>query len=224
MTEIIFNFHGIGEPHSGVDPAEVKYWLSLEAYCRALEAIKALQADTGYDLSLTFDDGNLSDLTLAVPELTKRDLKATFYVCSGRIGMAEYLDAAHLQEMMQAGMTIGSHGVDHVNLRLMSATGLEHEAQSSRRVLEDICQRPVDTFAIPFGSYDRRVLAALKRANYHRVFSSDGGQASPRSWMQARQTLQFDWQEGNAILRNAQAAPVPARLKRVLTTWYKSWR
>ncbi len=224
MTHVIFNFHGVGEPPPHIDPSEVKYWLNLEAYCRALDAIQDLTSSTGQAVSVTFDDGNLSDLTLALPELVKRDMAATFFVCAGRIGLEGYLDGPALQELLQSGMDVGSHGVDHVDLRKTSNADLAREAGTSRKTLEDICQKTVDTFAIPFGSYDRRVLAALRRAKYRTVFTSDGGRASSHVWMQARQTLQFDWEEGNAIQKNLHAPAHRDRFKRLLLKCYKSWR
>lgn len=224
MTHIILNFHGVGEPHPHVDPSEARYWLSLQAYRRALDAIQEVTSHTGQSVSITFDDGNLSDLTLALPELLKRDMQAAFFVCSGRIGLDHYLDGPALQELLQSGMEIGSHGVDHVNLRHTSQADLAREAGTSRKVLEDVCQRTVDTFAIPFGSYDRRVLGALRREKYRTVFTSDGGRASSQAWMQARQTLQFDWEDGQAIQKNLHKPALQDRVKRLLLKCYKSWR
>lgn len=224
MTHVIFNFHGVGAPPPHVDPSEVKYWLSLEAYRRALDAIKDLQARTGQAVSVTFDDGNLSDLTLALPELVKRDMVATFFVCSGRIGLEDYLDGPAIQALLQSGMDVGSHGVDHVDLRKTSQADLARETRTSRKVLEEICQKTVDTFAIPFGSYDRRVLAALRREKYRTVFTSDGSSTSPHAWMQARQTLRFDWEDDNAIRKNLHKPTRQDTFKRLLLKCYKSWR
>jgi len=224
MTHVIFNFHGVGVPHDKVEPSEVKYWLSLEAYHRALDAIQELHSRTGQAVILTFDDGNLSDLTHALPGLLERDMHATFFVCSGRIGSAHYLDGTAIQELLQSGMEIGSHGVDHVNLRHTSQADLAQETDTSRKVLEDICHKTIDTFAIPFGSYDRRVLGALRRAKYRTVFTSDGGTASSHGWMQARQTLRFDWETDNAIQKNLHKPTPQATFKRLLLKSYKSWR
>ena len=59
----------------------------------------------------------------------------------------------------------------------------------SRKTLEEICGGTVDLAACPFGSYDRRVLGALKNAGYRAVFTSDGGGSMENQWLRARTTI-----------------------------------
>jgi hypothetical protein len=47
----------------------------------------------------------------------------------------------------------------------------------------------VDEAACPFGSYDRKVLRALRSAGYKRVFTSDGGSTSSRAWLASRTSV-----------------------------------
>ena len=60
-----FNLHGLGFPHAGVDDEEAPYWLSPERF----EGVLALAAAQRCAIGITFDDGNLSDLRLALPAL-----------------------------------------------------------------------------------------------------------------------------------------------------------
>ena len=90
--ELILNFHGLGTPHSGVGADEEPFWLPRRTFVAMIDRIAFMGEDAGAPTSITFDDGNASDATIALPELVKRGLTATFFVCADRIGMPHYLD------------------------------------------------------------------------------------------------------------------------------------
>jgi peptidoglycan/xylan/chitin deacetylase (PgdA/CDA1 family) len=181
---IILNFHGIGSPSRPLDPGEADAWLSPSLFESVLDA--AMQRD---DVRITFDDGNTSDLELALPALQRRGLRATFFVVAGRMGMPGFLSQDDVLALEAAGMTIGSHGMLHRPWRGLDYAGLEAELHDARRMLEDIVQRPVTQAACPFGSYDRRVLRALRSNGYDAVYTSDRGLSRPGDWLQARNTV-----------------------------------
>lgn len=224
MKELIFNFHGIGEPPVHTDPDELNYWLDEASFAAALDGIEHLGARLNVPVKITFDDGNISDVLIAMPALVKRGLNAAFFVCTGRIGQPDYLDVAGIKDLLQSGMEVGSHGVWHVDWRKTSAKDLHAEVIGSKQQLEDIFAQPVTQAGIPFGSYDRRVLRSAKAAGYRHILSSDGGYAMQGSWLQPRLTLDRFWQEKNMI---EQAVVVPsglAGLKRTLVKKYKRLR
>ena len=189
MKELILNFHGVGAVPSAVDRAEAAVWWDEAPFLRALDEIAAYAPRFEYPITLTFDDGNTSDVEIALPALIKRGLKATFFVCAGRVGTANYLDAAGIDKLLRAGMTVGSHGMNHVDWRVASDRDLDNEIEGARMRLEDICGKAIDVAALPFGSYDRRVIRRLKRANWRCVYSSDGGFARADAWFKPRETL-----------------------------------
>jgi peptidoglycan/xylan/chitin deacetylase (PgdA/CDA1 family) len=86
-------------------------------------------------------------------------------------------------------MTVGSHGMRHRPWRELDEPALEEELVDARRILEDVVERPVTEAACPFGSYDRRVLGALRRGSYRHVYTSDRGPARRGDWLQARNTI-----------------------------------
>eukprot|EP00439_Symbiodinium_sp_Y106_P087069 s1_g39.t1 len=168
---IVFNFHGLGTPHKEVPDDERPYWCDRDLYLSLLDTIKGLEQEAGIPIRITFDDGNRSDLDIATPALSERGMTAEFFICSGRIGQEAYLSADDLAEMERCGMKIGSHGIDHLDLRRLDAVSLAEEAEGSRGAIDACLAQPIDSFAIPFGSYDRRVLKSLR--GYHRVYNSD---------------------------------------------------
>lgn len=179
--------HGVGETSRALDPGEDKVWVSVEQFERVLDA--AVGRD---DVRITFDDGNRSDLEVALPRLLERGLKAHFFVLAGEFGAPGRLDVADVRELLSAGMSVGSHGWAHRDWRKISDAEAEQELVDASRVISEITGRPVREVAIPFGSYDRVVLRRLRRAGMRLVYTSDGGRTEPGRWLQARTSLRHD--------------------------------
>lgn len=182
---ITLNFHGLGPVTRHIDSGEHSCWLGTDCF----EAILGRVMGNNRIL-ITFDDGNSSDFEIALPALLQRGLRAIFFVCSGRIGQPGFLSIDQLRELQSNGMTIGSHGVSHRPWRDLGGSELQSEVAESRKILSEICGETVDLAACPFGSYDRRVLRALKNAGYHAVYTSDGGVWGEDSWLRPRTTIQ----------------------------------
>jgi hypothetical protein len=81
---------------------------------------------------------------------------------------------------------------------------LDAEIGEAHRRIEDICGMAVTKAAIPFGSYDWRVLRRLHRERFKCVYTSDRGLARSKAWLKPRDTMDSTWLE--------------ADMKRVLTT------
>ena len=199
MKLVILNFHGVGDPPPGTDPTERIYWWDQTAFNSVLDQVCSALLETDLRITITFDDGNMSDARIALPALSRRGLTARFFVCAGRIGQAHYLDKPAVADLLAAGMSIGSHGMHHVDWRRASAEELEQETVGARQMLEDACAYPVDEVAIPFGSYDRRVIGTLRRQNWRSVYTSDGGHALDDAWLKPRNTLSRSCQHQRVI-------------------------
>jgi peptidoglycan/xylan/chitin deacetylase (PgdA/CDA1 family) len=178
-------FHGLGEPPKSVGESERRVWVPVGW----LHAI--LQALSGR-VQLTFDDGNSSDTELVLPALQENERTARFFPLAGRIDQPGYLGAEDIAALSAAGMTIGSQGVQHRPWRTLPDRELEQELLGSRTRLGEIVGHEVTEAACPFGSYDRRVLRALRAAGYERVFNSDGGTCPASAWLSARTTVHRD--------------------------------
>jgi peptidoglycan/xylan/chitin deacetylase (PgdA/CDA1 family) len=211
-------FHGIGEPPAAVGVAERDVWLSEADFAASLDAIRTLPEAT-----VSFDDGNSSDLQIALPALLERGISATFFVVAGRLGEPDYLSAGDLRTLRDEGMTIGLHGMHHQGWRGLSDDDLDEEISVARRRLEDAAGARLDAAACPFGAYDRRVLARLRRAGFAAVFTSDGGWATRGAWLQARNTFRAG--DGAAAVATIAADDgTAARSKHKLKTLAKRWR
>lgn len=188
MARAILNFHGIGTPSRPLSAAEASFWLDLAALRYVLDRVAALPADRRP--MLTFDDGNASDFAHAAPELARRGLTARFFLLSSRLDQPHFLTSGQVADLVAAGHQIGLHGADHVDWRGLDAAGRHREFVSAREVLQDASGTFVDTAAIPFGRYDRRVLRHLRAAGFVGVYTSDKGVAHPGAWLCPRTCLQ----------------------------------
>ena len=204
----ILNFHGVGPPPRGLEPGEERVWLTVDEVKRVLDLIAGQP-----NVAITVDDGNRSDVELLLPELRRRGLSATFFVVAGRIGNDHFLGWDDLSALTEAGMRIGSHGMHHRSWCGLPAVALHEEVVQAKLVLEAGLGRPIDEAALPFGDYGRRVLLAARHAGYRHVYTSDGGSADPRRWLQPRISLTAGLtDEGlRAVIR-----PLPARQRALI--------
>jgi len=191
QERLLVLFHGIGDPWPVVPEHEKPYWCPSALWPSMVDAIARLAEHTELPIEISFDDGNLSDYEQALPALLQRGLRATFFVLAGRIGQREYLSPDHILALREAGMGIGSHGWGHVDLRRTTDAQLAQEADASRERLSEVTGEPIDCFAIPFGSYDRRVLRNLR--SYRTVYTSDARRAPRSGWLLPRHTYTQGW-------------------------------
>lgn len=70
-------------------------------------------------------------------------------------------------------ITIGSHTMTHPFLSKCSLPELENEIFASKRILEELTGKPVDTFAYPTGDYDTRAIQQVEQAGYKAAFAVD---------------------------------------------------
>jgi peptidoglycan/xylan/chitin deacetylase (PgdA/CDA1 family) len=223
LQQLNITFHGLGVMPATVDAGEARVWCQDAAlYADLVDEAQAAAAAHGMPLAITFDDGNLSDATIGAPVLAKRGLAGIFFPCAGRIGAPGYLDAAALRDLHAAGMGIGSHGWAHTDWRRADDATMKQEIGEAKDRIEQAVGAAITSAAIPFGSYDRRVLR--RAAPFDTVYTSDGGLARRDAHIQSRTSYTTDWGRGS-IARLAREENRPARrLRRRLKMVYKSLR
>jgi peptidoglycan/xylan/chitin deacetylase (PgdA/CDA1 family) len=173
--DVILNFHGVGTPGRALEPGEAPYWIGQDRFGEIVGLIREVAPQRR--VGITFDDGNASDLEICAPLLARHRMGACIFVLAGRIGTPGSLSAADLRVLVEMGFEIGSHGCDHLDWRRLDPPGEMREFVTAREAIAAACGRPVRHAAVPFGLYDRGVLARLGRHGYDTVYTSDGGDA-----------------------------------------------
>src|SRR5215471_2687639 len=212
-------FHGIGQPGRELEPGEDAYWVGVDDFGAALDLLAERP-----DVRLSFDDGNASDVAVALPMLVERGLTASFFLVAGRVDQPGSVDAAGVRALVDAGMTVGSHGMAHRPWVGLSAEERRVELEEARDRLAGWAGVPVETAACPLGRYDRQVLGGLRDLGYRRVFSSDRRRSRSDQWLQHRYSVRRH--DTPASLRqDVLASPSPIERGRdALKGTVKAWR
>jgi peptidoglycan/xylan/chitin deacetylase (PgdA/CDA1 family) len=120
-------------------------------------------------VAITFDDGYADNLEYAAPILESRGMSGTVFVIAGMVGEVEpkpsdighkllpgrpMLTRSDLQDLVKAGIEIGSHGYGHrsaVETVRASKQDYLDDLTKSRQLLEDATATAVTSYAYPNG-------------------------------------------------------------------------
>lgn len=182
-------YHGVGDDvtHGG----ELRYTVSEAAFRGQVALLAAERRVISYtdvlagrggpgSVTLTFDDGERSVATRALPVLRREGMTAAIFVTTGWIGTEGYVTPDDLRELAAAGWTVGTHGVTHRYLSDLDDTSLRDELVQSRDALTLILGRPPRHMALPGGRADDRVALAAREAGYRSLSTSQLGRASAK--------------------------------------------
>lgn len=132
---------------------------------------------------ITFDDGYLSNYTLAFPAMKALGQKATIFVApepddhtrNAVRGVDDFLTDEQMREMASHGISIQSHTLTHCVLSELDDESARRELQESQRRLQEITKRPVQHIAIPRAGYSRRIRRLVAEAGYRTACCNNKG-------------------------------------------------
>ena len=181
---VVLEYHCVGdEPFSGeeylfVRPSELEDQIGAlkDAGYRFVFASEIDPFCFRKTVCLTFDDGYRDNLTELLPILEQYGAKATVFPAVDLIGFNEnFLTRDDLQLLADSPcVEIGSHGMTHRDLLLLSGEELQKELEESKRTLEELTGRPVTAFSYPGGHYTWEQ-AKLAGEFYRNCFTAAGG-------------------------------------------------
>ena len=124
---------------------------------------------------LTFDDGYADARTFVLPLLRRYHDTATFFVISSTIGTPRHLRWRDVRALQAAGMEIGAHGREHVDLTELDASGQLEQVSDCARSLRRWAQVDPSTYAYPSGRYNATTLAVMRKAHLAAAFTEEFG-------------------------------------------------
>ena len=161
------------------------HFLDLTGFLRGLETGRW----PSRSVLVTIDDGYVSTLTDAAPQLAQRGIPAVLFALPGRLGgtsgwMAAspdnpLLDADGLRELERLGVHVEAHGWDHRLLPGLEADELRRQVVDTRTALADLLGRAPVTFAYPSGQHDSAARAAVRDAGYTCAFAVHESRLDP---------------------------------------------
>lgn|SRR3990167_340407 len=127
---------------------------------------------TQKNIVLTFDDGYADFYTDVYPLLQKYNAKATVYVITNFIGRKGFLTSAQIQELAKSPLVeIGSHTLNHMYLKGGRRDIVKTEITESKKILENLTNTTINTFAYPYGAFDIQALTEVQEASYSAAVS-----------------------------------------------------
>jgi peptidoglycan/xylan/chitin deacetylase (PgdA/CDA1 family) len=148
-----------------------------------LEALTSPEGGNRRRVFLTFDDAYENVYEEAFQLLGARSVPFHLFVVSDFVGRANTWDlslgrAPHrhaaweqLQEMVAAGVTVGSHTATHADLTRLPPARLEDELLRSREAIEERLDVRVRTLSYPFGRFNDAARNAARETGYEAAFS-----------------------------------------------------
>jgi len=183
---VFLMYHELALPNRATchrEPGYTRYVVSASAFCAHMDRLKrdgwhaknvsqALQSFDGKSVCVTFDDGCETDLLSAAPLLKELGFGATSYITVGFLGQPGYLSASQVRSLSALGVEIGCHSQTHPYLPDLDDARLRDETAGAKDRLEQLAGVPVEHFSCPGGRWDRRVVAAVKAANFRSMATS----------------------------------------------------
>ncbi len=151
-----------------------KQYKTITAYKNA--TLSSLSEDSeGPFITLLFDDGFENFYTEVFPLFERFNMKATVFPIINYIDSfskwdiypsKKHLTKEQIRLISNAGYEIGSHTLTHPDLILLPEKTMIHELKESKKILEDIIQKPVKTISFPLGSWNMRVWRQAQQCGY----------------------------------------------------------
>ncbi|MEP6634194.1 MAG: polysaccharide deacetylase family protein [Luteimonas sp.] len=190
------NARGRFDPVYSVHPtqfAEQLDWLLANGYRTVPLSGDSTRTDAR-PVAITFDDGDVSNIEIALPLLRERGMTAEFFITSDFVGQPGMLSTADVRTLAKAGMGIGAHGRSHAFLEDLDIDALDDELRDSRARLAELSGQRIDALALPGGRGGERERRAALAIGYRHLFGSVPG---PNRSMQSD-----DWMQRLAVTRD----------------------
>jgi peptidoglycan/xylan/chitin deacetylase (PgdA/CDA1 family) len=168
---------------SSEDFAKQLHWLADHGYHPVtLRAVSLFWRGRGplpsKPIVLTFDDGFREQFTIAAPLLEQRGWPAVLNLEYAQL-VHEDLTGPMIRQLLAHGWELASHSLTHPDLTTVDARRLRREVALSRRLLQRRFGVRVDFFCYPDGSFDARVVRAVRAAGYLGATTIRPGLARP---------------------------------------------
>ena len=184
----VLMYHQIGDEENGLYLAEEHFRQHLEYFKeQGYTTVTVSQLYSHWEkgeplpekcVALTFDDGYRSMYEVVFPMLQEYGFTATFYVIPAAFWSPWSVDEDMVKEMAEAGMEIGSHTYNHNQLDILSEKDVYFELRESKKALEAIVGKEVQSLCYPAGQYTEFTVKAAEECGYTNAVTTAYGYAS----------------------------------------------
>src|SRR3990167_2947831 len=187
QRKVILLYHSVGNTPWGMPEKQFQNQIDWIAdHCRVLSLPELVKTKSSQELqvALTFDDGYKTLYDIFAPIFARKKMNGMVYLNTGWIKEGEkdrnYSDASlghYPGEMFltwqevkllreKGSWDIGSHGVNHFNLRRIPLDLVKNELLQSKQDVEEKLNITCSHFSYPFGQYSKNVREVVKEVGY----------------------------------------------------------
>ena len=138
------------------------------------ETINTFSDEKKSRIEITIDDGGGSGILVA-NALKEINIRATFFVVTSFINKVGFLTKEEIKYIYSLGHRIGSHSHTHPSpFCNLDKKSISYEILKSKEILEDILKVNINTFSVPGGETDTRLLKLITSPKYKlsRIYTS----------------------------------------------------
>lgn len=180
----VLTYHSIDNSGSVISISEgtlrshLRWLASRDVLVAPLESLHQVPVDR-HAVAITFDDGFQNFADIAWPLFKNDHMPVTVFVVTQRVGTNNawggrdergiptlpLMTWQTIRNLVDEGLTLGSHGRTHARLPTLDDGALADEIRGSADDIERATSVRPKTICFPFGEFDERSVA-LARANY----------------------------------------------------------
>lgn len=178
---IILYYHGVSRSQRANFARQLDF---LKRHASMVHADWRGGSFKGRVCAITFDDGFVSTVVNALPELQARQIPCTIFVPAGVMGRAPdwdmeqgtdhdeiVADADTIRKLSSPLVTIGSHTISHCRLSRVPADIARTELERSRAELSKTLAQDIRLISFPYGDHNERVVDLCVKAGYDFMYS-----------------------------------------------------
>ena len=190
-------YHAIREIGKGDSADQKAYSVSPENFALQMKAL----ADNGYKtvtpdqvkefyttkkplpekpIMISFDDGRKDQFTIGAKTLEQYNFKGVFFIMTVSLGRNHYMSRDEVRALSQKGHIIGCHTWDHHKVTGYKGDDWALQLTKPKKQLEALTQKPVTSFAYPFGIWNDIAADSLKSKGFTNAFLFGGKQDTLR--------------------------------------------
>jgi len=156
----------------------------------AIDVISGKRKGDRRSVLITFDDGYIDNVEVALPGLISRGIPATLFVPSDFVGKSNrwnpranydvrHLSWEQLREWVSAGCDVGGHTLDHLSMLRLNRKEIETTVVKNKIILEKETQQQVRSFAYPYGAFSQEAKEIVGKY-FDIAFSVEEGSLNPK--------------------------------------------
>jgi len=138
------------------------------------EIVSKINKPTG-QIEISFDDGFLG-IYKNIDVIKELDLPIQLFIISSNLGAPNYINNSQLLEVdALSQITISSHTHKHSILNRISESRIEIELERSKKLLENILNKQINSLCFPEGKFNKKVIKIAKKMGYSNLYASIPG-------------------------------------------------